>query len=331
MDPQITLENLILHLKSKKWWILFSSIGITLTVVIYLYFFKLNVFETQLKFYVTNSETVEYNTILDKSFIDISEEKKGLLRLQSFGYSTKLLNTIIDSIVKNEQFEIKEINPNTHRDIASMELLRMYEVSITELGEVMVRVKHENRAFSDFLCHQIMECINAMNNQFLADFKQEQIEATKRHIQTLEESKKNLLIEVNTISKKIREKDIMNEYIKFEKLLKSGLLSFGDLQESVLYQNSPETIELGMSMQKINGIDENLERHNRILNNDQLSLERLSRKKPFVTQDNFPRTNQSLNSLIKIALFSFLVASFMITLGCILYFRYQKYIKMFFN
>ena len=325
------LENLILYLKARK-RIIFILVTIsTLLATFFIYYFKLNLYSAQVKFYITNSEAVDHNTILKKKFIDLSVEDKDLLRLQSFGYSNRLILGIIDSIQTNTAITDPELLDILSGEGSLNYIANLYEVEITKLDEIQVTVRHRDKDFAYYLCHQIMRRINKMNNEFLSEFKEEQIGATERQILLLNEEKKELLSKMNALSEKIKGTDYLASIRKFKEKVKSNSISNEEMQEFIVQYNSPEKLELDIAIQKISSLDERIEVLNRSLYNDRWSMDRLEKKKPYITQDK-PAKNHfnwySLSLAFLVALFN---SSFLIVLVYALYFRYNKYIKLAIN
>lgn len=321
MGPEFNLENLILNLKSRKWHILIFSIIVSASLTAYIYSFSVKRYSAQVKFYVTNSESIDYNTILNKSFIDLSVENRDLNRLRSFGYSSTLLSNVVDSLRKDSRISDREVLEKINSDNADGFIANIYEVTITPLGEIAVTVKCDDRQLAYSLSRQIMLCLNEINNAFLSDFKQEQIEARERQIKLLENEKIQLLQKVDSLSKTVDE----------EVKIYFGSRSTKDLEKLIASQSSPERIELGLAIQKVNNLSANIEDFKRALYNDRLSLEMLKKKSPYLTQDRAVKSNINLYSITGMLLVSFLFSMIALSIYFALVFRYKRYLKLLFS
>ena len=331
MNTPFNLENLIIYLKSKKRTIFLLAVIFSILITAYAYFFKLNVYNAQVKFYITNSEAIDQEAILNKSIIDFSVERQDLSRLKSFGYSNIILLNILDSIKNSKNsfnpLIIKELEDNN----PLYYLAEWYKVKITDLGEIEVTAKHKDAEFANFLCHQIMNGINAMNNKFLAEFKKEQIIASERQIELLNQEKKIIYEKIDTLSSIIKETNYLANIKNFERSIKSKFLSNKEVQQYIIEISSPKKLELNMLLYKINNIDASIESFNRTLNNDRWSIELLKKKKPFMTQDKPVLNNYSPIKLVSILFCSFIILFFALMLAYALYLRYQQYIKLIFS
>ena len=294
------------------------------------YYIKFNKYQSQVRFFITNSDAVDYKSIVEKSFIDISVEKRDLFRLQSFGYSNQLLEILKDSILaKSVQFN-EEINNQVNSENGINYISRYYQVNITELGEMEITSYHLNREFTHFLCHQIMHALNQMNNDFLAAFKEDQIEASERQLVLLNGEKMEVLLEISNLSEKLNKLDFFS-LNNFKKELKANKVNEDEMEAFINNQNSPERLKLEMLYQKVKSLDDNIESFNRTLYNDQWSLEMLNKKQPFITQDKPPRSKFSIYSLMLVLISSFFISLVGIILWYALRFRYSKYIKLIFS
>lgn len=323
MQAFFSLENLINYLKSRTKIILFLIVLLTVCYSLFRVYTKLNKYESQVRFYITNSEAVDYRSIVSKGFIDISGEKRDLLRLQSFGYSNQLLQLVTDS-VDAEEFPF--LSGYLEENKVLNYIADLYEVSITDLGELEVTVTHENKEFSYFLAHQLMNGINRMNNSFLSEFKEDQIEASQRQLVLLNKEKKEILKKIEVLSKKNNAADLkaINEF-------KSSHIEKSELQDYLASINNPEKLELSLCLQKNLSIDENIESFNRTLYNDSWSLEMLKKKKPFITQDKPPKNRLGLVSILVLMFTTFLTVAFAVVLFYSLRFRYKRYIDLLFS
>lgn len=323
MQNDFTLESTIEFLKSKKRTILLFIVLLTIIYSTFRIFTNLNRYETQIRFYVTNSEAIDYKSIVDKGFIDISGEDRDLLRLQSFGYSNQLLQAVIDSInmLNTSAFSRYVENKNALGYISSL-----YEVSITDLGELEVTVTHGDKEFAYILVHQIMNGINKMNNLFLSEFKEDQVEASKRQLNLLNQEKKDILKKIIVLSEKSNAADL-----KVIKEFGSKRIGVDELQGYLANLNNPEKVELSLCLQKVQSIDVNIESFNKALYNDSWSLEMLKKKKPFVTQDKPARNRLGFISICILIGSTFSTFSFLVVLFYSLKFRYKKYIDLLFS
>jgi hypothetical protein len=323
MQPNFTIENLIFYLKEQKKAVFVISVFLAISYSSFRIYTKLSKYEAQIKFYITSSDAVDYKTILDKSFIDISVEQRDLLRLQSFGYSNQLLNIVADSIIHSDESFLDQIkNEGNLLKYVS----KYYQVNLSGSGEIEITTRHTNEKFCYFLCHHIMNGINAMNNDFLSEFKLDQIEASQRQLKLLGEEKKEVLRKINSLSSSINDSDL--------KSLQSSSKNYidkKDLQDFISGINSPEKLELNLCLQKIQNLDENIETFNRSLYNDKWSIEMLQKKKPFITQNKPALYMLDLLNISILFVSSFLVFFFLVILFYSIKFRYQKYIKMLFS
>jgi|GEM_PF-4692879 len=323
MQESSSLEEFISKLRKRKRKILLLSILLTFVISISISWYKANTFYGELKFYISSSEFVDYNTITDKSFVDISVNESELLRLQSFAFSKQLLEAVMDTLIKNNQIKTDELVIASEKGSGLEFLSNLFQVDVSPLGELVIHSRYNNKNFIEILNHRIMHEINAMNNAFLSDFKSEKIEASEKQITLLEDEKRELFTKANEIRKQLTDSKISSSASR--QMMNKEYLQYGELFWN---QNATEYLELNILLQKISNIDERIESLKRIIFNDKWSVQRLKYKKPFITSD-LPIKNlySPYNSLLIFG-FTLLISLMIWTLIFSLMIRYEKYLKL---
>ncbi len=288
-------------------------------------YYRSTQYVAQNRFYITSSESVNYKSILEKEFIDISVNPKDLLRIESFANSNMLLSILKESILnQKENFDTsayEQLNSLTH-------ISDWFEVSFTDLGEVELTVEHSNRVFADFLVNEAMHGINNLNNDFLASFKKNQINASKKQLTMLNKKKLSILDSIDQVSRLIKSDDYSLLASQLKTQFNKGNLNSSSIEAYLMQRNSPEQLRLMLLFQKLKSLDDQIELFSRNQANDNWSLEMLKNKTPFVTQSKPAKSKFSWYNTFISFLMAFLLSLSLGLFVMALRFQYDVYFKL---
>lgn len=324
MEDNNLLEEIIIRLKREKKRIIAISLVIALTLSGSISWFNLNSYAKNLKFHISNPELLDYNTIAEKNISDISSKEYDLHRIQRYAFSIDLINSILDSLNKNEELlddQLIELLEN--KDPASF-LSNLYEVRITPLEEFEVEVRHNKKEVVEFLSHALMLGMNRINNQHIEDFKLEKIEISKKQIQMLELEKSTLKQRISTLKEEVKK-----ENRGFNLSTKRGYSENSNI--ITLSANEYKDIELSIHLQRVSNIESQINALKKIVSNELWSIERLKDLTPFITKDLAAKNKFTFYNLFITFVLSFSMTLFIITLIISLLYRYETYIHLFFG